>query len=55
MNMSIDELQALCDELDRVYNLLREQYDDANLDLLRIKMLTCWRELKYYLDSHDTL
>ena len=54
MEVSRDELQALCNELDRVYNILREDYDDTNLDLLRIKMLGFWRELKFYLDSRDT-
>ena len=55
MSVSIDELQTLCNQLDKVYNLLREDYDDANKDLLRIKMMSCWRELKFYLDSLDTL
>ena len=55
VNISRDELQALCDELDRVYNLMREDYDNANYDLLRVKMLGFWRELKFYLDSLDTL
>ena len=54
MSVSIDELQALCNQLDKVYNLLREDYDDANQDLLRIKMMSCWRELKFYLDSVAT-
>jgi hypothetical protein len=55
VNISRDELQALCDKLDHVYNLMREDYDNANYDLLRVKMLGCWRELKFYLDSLDTL
>lgn len=55
MEVSRDELQNLCNELDRIYNILREDYDDANLDLLRAKMLGFWRELKFYLDSIDTL
>jgi len=54
VNISMDELQSLCNELDRVYNTLREEYDNANLDLLRMKMLGCWRELKFFIDSHDT-
>ena len=55
MDISREELQALCDKLDRVYNILREDYDNASCDLLRVKMLGCWRELKFYLDSLDTL
>ena len=55
MNVSRDELQALCNELDRVYNLLREDYDNSSHDALRVKMLGFWRELKFYLDSLDTL
>ena len=55
MNVSRSELQTLCDELDRVYNLLREDYDNTSHDSLRIKMLGFWRELKFYLDSLDTL
>ncbi len=55
MNISRDELQTLCNEIDRVYNLLREDYDDANLDLLRMRMLGLRRELNFYLDSLDTL
>jgi len=55
VNISMEELQALCDNLNRVYDSLREQYDDASLDLLRIKMLGCWRELKFFIDSQDTL
>ena len=55
MNVSREELQTLCNEIDRVYNLLREDYDNANYDLLRVKMLGFWRELKFYLDSLDTL
>ncbi len=55
MNLSRDELQALCDELDRVYNLIREDYDNTVYDSLRVKMLGFWRELKFYLDSLDTL
>ena len=55
MNISRAELQTLCDEIDRVYNILREDYDDTSTDLLRIKMLGFWRELKFYLDSLDTL
>ncbi len=55
MNVSRDELRALCNELDRVYNLLREDYDNADCELLRIKMLGFWRELQFYLDSLDTL
>ena len=54
MSVSKDELQALCNQLDKVYNLLREDYDDADKDLLRIKMMSCWRELKFYLDSMAT-
>ena len=55
MSISRDELQDLCDKVDRIYNLMREDYDNANYDLLRIKMLSFWRELKFYLDSLDTL
>jgi len=55
VNISRDELQTLCDELDRVYNIMREDYDNSNYDLLRVKMLGFWRELKFYLDSLDTL
>ena len=55
MNVSREELQTLCDELDRVYNIMREDYDNTDHDLLRLKMLGCWRELKFYLDSLDTL
>ena len=55
MNVSREELQTLCDELDRVYNIMREDYDNTSFDLLRIKMLGFWRELKFYLDSLDTL
>ena len=55
MSLSREELQTLCDELDRVYNIMREDYDNTNCDLLRVKMLGFWRELKFYLDSLDTL
>ena len=55
MNISRDELQTLCDDLDRMYNLMREDYDNADCELLRVKMLGFWRELKFYLDSFDTL
>ena len=55
MNVSREELQTLCDELDRVYNIMREDYDNVSHDLLRLKMLGFWRELKFYLDSLDTL
>jgi hypothetical protein len=55
VNVSREELQALCDELDRVYNLLREDYNNVDQDTLRVKMLGFWRELKFYLDSLDTL
>ncbi len=55
MNVSREELQSLCDELDRIYNILREDYDNTSTDLLRTKMLGFWRELKFYLDSLDTL
>ena len=55
MNVSREELQTLCDELDRVYNIMREDYDNASHDALRVKMLGFWRELKFYLDSLDTL
>lgn len=54
MSVSRDELQTLCNQLDKVYNLLREDYDDADKDLLRLKMMSCWRELKFYLDSIAT-
>jgi len=53
--VSRDELQTLCDELGRVYNLLREESNNTGHDLLRIKMLGCWRELKFFIDSQDTL
>ena len=55
MSLSREELQTLCDELDRVYNIMREDYDNTSCDLLRVKMLGFWRELKFYLDSLDTL
>ena len=55
MSISKEELGVLCNELGRVYNLMREDYDDVHGDLLRIKMLSCWRELLFYLDSLDTL
>jgi len=55
VSLSREELQTLCDELDRVYNVLREDYDDTSLHPVRLKMLSCWRELKFYLDSLDTL
>ena len=55
MNVTRDELQSLCDEVDRIYNIWREDYDNTSTDLLRIKMLGFWRELKFYLDSLDTL
>ena len=55
MSISKEELGALCNELGRIYNLMREDYDDVHSDLLRIKMLSCWRELLFYLDSLDTL
>ena len=29
MNVSREELQTLCDELDRVYNIMREDYDNT--------------------------
>ena len=55
MSIPKEELDFLCSELGRIYNLMREDYDDAHSDLLRIKMLSCWRELLFYLDTRDTL
>ena len=55
MNVSREELQTLCNEIDRVYNIMREDYDNTTHDSLRVKMLGFWRELKFYLDSLDTL
>ena len=55
MSISKEELDVLCGELGRIYNLMREDYDDVHGDLLRIKMLSCWRELLFYLDTLDTL
>jgi len=55
MDVSIEELQALFDELDRIYNILREDYCNADLELMRIKMLGLRSELKFFLDSRETL
>ncbi len=55
MDVSIEELQAFWDELDRIYNVLREEYRNADLELLRIKMLGLRSELKFFLDSRETL
>jgi len=54
MNISKEELDVLCNELGRIYNLMREDYDNVHSDLLRIKMLSCWKELQFYLDSLAT-
>ncbi len=55
MNVSKDELQTLCNDLCRIYDLMRQDYNNADYELLRVKMLGFWRELKFYLDSLDTL
>ena len=55
MSISKEELGVLCNELGRIYNLMREDYDDVHGDLLRMKMLSCWKELQFYLDSLATL
>ena len=55
MSISKEELDVLCGELGRIYNLMREDYDDVHGDLLRMKMLSCWKELQFYLDSLATL
>ena len=55
MSISKEELGVLCSELGRIYNLMREDYDDVHGDLLRMKMLSCWKELQFYLDSLATL
>ena len=55
MSISKEELDVLCNELGRIYNLMREDFDDVDSDLLRIKMLSCWKELQFYLDSLATL
>jgi hypothetical protein len=55
VNVSKDELQDLCNNLGRIYDLMREDYNNVDYELLRVKMLGFWRELKFYLDSLDTL
>ena len=55
MNVSKDELQTLCNDLGRIYDLMRQDYNNTDYELLRVKMLGFWRELKFYLDSLDTL
>tara|TARA_R110002110_G_scaffold111583_1_gene277787 strand:+ start:211 stop:378 length:168 start_codon:yes stop_codon:yes gene_type:complete len=54
MSISKEELDLLCSELGRIYNLMREDYDDVHSDLLRMKLLSCWKELEFYLDSLGT-
>ena len=51
MDISREDLEALCSELRRVYNILREDDRDSNVELLRIKMLSCWKEMEFYLDN----
>jgi len=55
MDVSIEELQALCNEVDRIYHILQEDYDNADIEPLRLKALSFWRELKFFLDSRETL
>jgi len=50
-----EELENLCTEMGRIYNLLREDDSVADLDLLRVKLRGCWKELQFYLDTLATL
>ena len=51
MDVSREELEALCAELGRVYEIFRQDDRDASAELLRIKVLSCWKEMIFYLDS----
>jgi len=55
MHATREELQSLCSELRRIHNLLREDDSVADLDLLRVKLRGCWKELQFYLDTLATL
>jgi len=50
-----EELENLCTEMGRIYNILREDDSVADLDLLRVKLRACWKELQFYLDTLATL